>query len=553
MSISNELSQSDIDDAVEANRAVLQEQFPDLDLSVGGPVDSLLVDGNAVITAQNNADVDKAYLYQQLKAISEGVVTVDDSDVDRLMANYFLERRASMPARGRVTFIVRDNITYTFQSGYTLRTADNSYRLQQTFTVYPTGTTGVDFTADSNIRLQQVYDSETGYNYRFELPIESVEASPTAVLTVGDRLTASQPFDALGYIEASTNFSGGVTAETNQEFAARGLEGLLSRTVGGQDNIRKLVRDEVQLSDSWARGVGDVTMTRDRNNVFGLSTGGKIDVYFKAGTIAHAGYSVDAVVVDDAARTAEITLTREQSAGVYRLDVAPLYTSSPPTIVSGDLIVGGVSHNAWTETDTFAFNPDMPDEYDRAFSARQRIVISITDDRQDSGGYVVDMSGGAGTTLSDSYSVSVEYQPHLLTIDSLLTDAEARPPGTDVLVKAAVPAIVTVGVNVSRPDDYNGPDADSIAQTLVSLINRLALSRRFLDTSTISVLLNQVNSDLTFNSAALSATIYGQNGTDYSLPSVGGRLTLPTIPDAKIEPLNTYFTTDFSRVTVTFV
>lgn len=550
--ISNNVSQEDKDQARTQNRAVLQEAIPTIDISVGGPVDSLLVEGNVAISAQNDADIDNALLVTQLQAIADGDVTVTDADMDRLMDTYFLTRQAATKASGNVLFIVRDNRAYTFQTGYRLRSGGQAYQITSTLNVYPIGTTGVDFNLASNIRIQHVFDSETGFQYQFELPIESLNAVQDAALVAGDRLTVDQSFDGLGYVEAANNFSGGFPAEANREFATRGLDGLLAQVVGGQDHIRKVALTAVQRSDTSAVGTGDVNMTRDRNNVFNLPTGGKTDIYAKSGAPSQASYLVDAVVTNLGAREVTITLTREQSAGVYRQDVVPYFTSTPPTIVSGSVTVTSVNHLTWTDSSTGAFNPEMPDEYDRAFSARQQVQLVFTDTRQDGSGFVVAMTA-MGQTISDTYAVPVQLQPELLLLDQALTDAEVRPPGTDVLVKAAVPCITTLGVVAAKPVEYNGPNATSIEKSLATLINQLPIETSSLDSLLLSGLLREIDETLSLQSVALSGTILGQNGTDISVGPIAGKLTIPTDTTAKVSAKNTYFTTTVDLVTVSLV
>jgi len=549
--INEGLTQEDLDAATTSNRAILQERFPDLDISIGGPVDSLLVDGAAVVTARNDSDVDTAYLYMQLQAIANGEVEASDEDVDRLMANYFLTRYEATPAAGDVVFVVRDNINYTFQSGYRLRTADESYQLASTYNIYPVGTTGIDFAIATNVEIEQVYDSETGYSYRFTLPIKSLDAEATAVLVSGDRLTADQGFDGLGYIEASTNFSGGFAAETNEEFVARALEGITARTLGGQDHINAIAEDTVQRSNANAIGTGDPMMTRDRNNVYNLPTGGKVDIYVKSGAIASTSYAdVTGVVQSTVTRTVRITLTRAQSAGVYRQDVLPLYLTTAPTITSGGLAIQSITHLTWT--DPGGFNPEMPDEYDRAFSARQQLQIDFIDDRQDAGGDIVTMTA-PGQELEDTYQVSTEYQPGTLAQDTAMLDDAVRPPGTDALVKAAVPCISAVGVTCTKPVDYNGPIGSAIAAELASSINQLPIATSFIDSLTISALVRNIEPSLTVTSVSLSGTIYGQDNVNISLSPVAGRMTIPTNTAAKVSPRNTYFTTTSTLTTVTLV
>ena len=550
--ISDGITTPQIDEAVAANRAILQERFPDLDISVGGPVDSVLVDGASVITARNTADVNRAYLFQQLRAIAQGLVEVPNDDVDRLVSNYYLTRREATPASGPVSFIVRNRAQYTLQAGYTLRVGGQSYRVPRTVTVYPDDTANVDFTAPQNVRLEQVYDAETGFDYRFAVTVQSVEARPEAVLVAGQRLTPTQAFDGLGYVVATTNFQGGFAAEDNEALARRALDGLVARNAASRDGIRACVRDVIPLGDSSAIGANDPLMSRDRNNVFGISSGGRVDVYVKSGAVASAGYlDITATVTDPGTRTVRITLSREQSAGVYRVTVWPRYTSTPPTLVSGAITVEDELHEPWVDPDDLAFNPQTPDEIDRAFSARQIITIDITDDRETATDFVVPMSA-VGDDVSEYYQVQVEYQAGVLEADAQLTGT-LRPPGTDILVKAAAPCFISVGVIAERPVEYNGPDEDSLSASLASAINQLPIGTRFIDGLAIASLLREIEPSLTMASVSLSGLIYGQDGSDIALAPSGTRLSLPTHVLAKVSAANTYFTTTAAQTAVTLV
>lgn len=545
-----DISQADIDAASVYNRAILLERFPTYDLSVGGPIDSILVNGQSVVTARNTADVNKAYLFQQLQQIAAGTVIVTDAQLDELMANYFLVRQQAIVATGYIALIVRDNQNYTFQSGYTFRNGGQTYRLTSTYSVFPVGTTDVDFTNPTNILIEQIYDAETGYDFQFVLPLSSVNAVPQAVLVSGDRLTADQSFAGLGYVQATTNFEGGTALETNAEFATRGLQGLLAQTLGGLDNINKLVGEIVQLAEAAAVGTGNQLMTRDRNNVFNLPTGGREDIYVKSGAVAQAGYAVSAVVSDFTTHTATITLTREQSVGVYVPSVIARFTTTPPTIVSGSLTITNIDHQVWLDPN--GFNPEMPSQLDRAFSARQQIVLTIIDTRQTGSGYVVPMTVN-GTVISDSYTANTSYQPGVLLLDTSLTSSAVRPPGTDALIKAAVPCTITLGVTAKKPINYNGPTAADLSNILASLINELPVGLGAFNAFTVSGLLNEAAPTLTLVSMNVNATIYGQDDTNISVPAVANQITVPLVLSAKVGPDNTYFTTTSNLVMVSLV
>jgi len=547
--ISANITQSDIDAARTVNRSVLQERFPDLDLSTGGVIDSLIVDGNISITAQNDANVEQAYLFQQLQQIANGTVTADDADVDRLMANYFLTREEDVPAYGNVVFVVAQSRIYTFQTGYRLRSGGQTFQLTQTYTVYPPATANVDFDVATNIALQNVYDPQTGDLYQFVLPITALDPGPAGLLVAGDALTVDQSFSGLGRVNAYENFRGGTVVETNAEFVTRGLQGLLARTEGGDDHYRVLVTDTIPNSDSKAVGVNSPMMTRDRNNTFAIATGGKTDLYCKSGAVATQAVLVEATVINPGLRTASITLSRAQSAGVYRLDLEGYFTTAPDPGITGDLTIQSITHLPWVNTN--GFNPEMPTEIERAFSANQLIQIVFVDNRIDSGLNPVVSMTSVGETLSDSYQVTTEFQPDIMAIQDVLASDALR--GTDILTKAAVPCTTTLSVVCTKPTEYNGPTAAQLEQIIASDINLLPISTNFISATTIANLIKDDAPSLIVDSISSTGLIYGQNGANIPVVQAAGRLTLPTNTAAKVAPYNTYFTTNSSLVTVTLV
>lgn len=549
--LSTDITNRDREAATVFNRRVLQEWRPDLDLSNGGPVDSLLVDGLSLITSRNSSDVDRAYLYQQLRAIANGEADPPDEDVDRLMANYFLERRQDTPATGRVMHVVNARRTYTLSASTRYQFGDQQFELGETFYVYPVGTANVDFDDPNNVVLQQVYDSESGAGYRFELPVRSIQPSPAAALTAGDRLSLVQPITDVVRTEASTNFLGGFARETNQQFVSRALDGIVARTASGGDAMRALAQDVVPRSDVAPLGSGNPLVTRDRTNPFNIATGGKADVYVKSGAIGRAGYPrLSAEVLDVGNRILRLRLSRERSAGLYRFNLIPIFINPPPVFTDGGLEIQDVQFLPWTDPDRF--NPEMPDTSDRRGSARTTLQVDFIDNRETSSGFFVTLTN-VGELIPNRYGLTTEYQPGVLALDQLLTNPEYRPAGSDLLVKAAVPCIVNLSVVAEAPADYNGLEGDQLSAALSTAVNTLPIRTRFLDAVVLGSLLKNIEPDLAVVSVTISGTIYGQDGADISLAPVGGRLTLPTNVNARVSPQNTYFTTTPALTSVTIV
>ncbi len=217
MSLSD-IPQTDIDSAKTITRALLQEKDPTLDISVGGVVDSLLVDGTALPAANAQANLDTLQASTQLSEIASGAVTVSDAVLDEYLSQYFITRNTDNPATGTVEFIVQINQTYNFPQGYRFNFGALAYEADANYTIYPVGTAGVTETSTTKFSYQ-MYDSETGFSYRFTIGIVALAAGTDYLRVIGDRFTVDTGFQGLGLIQAYSNFTGGQTAEKRKSAA----------------------------------------------------------------------------------------------------------------------------------------------------------------------------------------------------------------------------------------------------------------------------------------------------------------------------------------------
>lgn len=539
---------NDLQTARQLNRGLILEDRPDLDPSVGSVVDSLLIDGAARLTVKNADNLRLVSQRLRLQNIAAGISDISDDEMDALAAAYATSRKPAQTAAGRVRAVVRDNRRYTVPAGSSFTVGALVFTTSAPVTVY--GTLDPSAPAGAS-RLQEVYDQETGYLYQFVFPLLSTSTDPATALVSGDRLIWVDGPSGLGYTEATENFTPGCERETNQALAQRLLEGVTARVVSGRANVQALVQAAIPSADARVVGVNSPMMTRDRVNPFGVSAGGRVDIYIKSGGIARTGFAVNAVVTDDALRQVRVDLTREQAAGLYRASVVENNTAAPPAVTAGQLLTLSHVRTAWV--DPQGFNPLMPHQADLAYSARSTMSFVLEDTREVSGTPVVDMSAGPGAVIEGAYRVEISYQPGLLAADTLLTGAEVRPAGLDVLVKAAVPLITTVSLVISRPVDYNGPSAATIEAGIAAEVNRLPLGTRQLDLFTLSEILSKIANGLVIVQASLTGVAWGQDGLNMPVNAVNQVLTIPQDITSKVSPDNAYFTTNSAQVTVTLV
>lgn len=547
MTINPTVTTADRDSARELIRALLLETNPDLDISVGGVVDSVIVEGNVDVAVQNQANVDDAYLLEQMQAIAAGTVTITDEQMDSLASNYYITRYPNDPAHGDVSFIVQNLTTYTIPAGYRIRYGDSSYVTEQVFIVYPPSTSGVDFTDGTSIRLQTIFDTATGYTYRFTLPFVCEQTGAAGVRIPGDVFTADVGFTGLGRIEAAESFAGGTTLETNAQMAQRVMDGITVKTLGGgQDQIDVLAASVYPNMEISAVGVESTMQTRGRINPFGINTGGKLDVYAKCGAVSQATRVVSAVVTDVGTREVTLTVTRDQAAGAYT------YTPVGLTGVSGMTGTIATLSTSFAQATLVGFNPEMQSQDLRA-SANVVVTVVITDTRQKPDlSYMVDITT-LGQALVDTYGVVVDYMPGVLELaDAFYADA-TRPPGIDVLVKAGAPCSVTMSISASKPPDYNGPSAADLSAQIAFAVNQLPMRQLYLDDFTISQIIKSASSQLSLLSLTMTGGITAFDGSNVAVWQTGNKLIIPTDSLKKVSFETVFFTSTPAQVSVNLV
>jgi len=529
-------------------RAVLIEADPSLDISIGGAVDSIIVEGNVDVAANNQVNVNQSYLFQQLQAIANGTVTISDAQMDALMQNYYITRQQNVPAFGDTAFVVRDNKQYVIQTGYRVRYGASSYVTTTTYTVYPQDTPGIDFTVPTNVPLLVIFDQATGFNYQFRIPFVCEQAGPTGIRIAGQVFVPDTTFTALGSITAISNFQGGTLAETNAELAQRALEGITAGTLsGGQDGINKLVSEFYPAAVASSVGVNSPMQTRGRNNPFGLNYAGVLDVYVKSGAIGQNQIIVSAVVTNYLTRTATITLLQPDSAGVYS---AVAQGTSSPVGMTGALVSSPINYLPYTSP---VFNPNTASSLQRAFSASTLVQITITDNRVDSLSVPIVPMTSNGQVITGAYTVVVQNMPGINDVATGLYSDAIRPPGVDVLVKAAVPCVTTLNITAAMPANYNGPSASDLAVAIAQAINELPLRTAALDSFTISQIIQAQSSNLVLRTLNMSGTIYGQDGSLIPVYQLGTQLIIPTNLPALVSAENAFFATTQALVTVNLV
>jgi hypothetical protein len=494
-------------------------------------VDGLVIQNQAFLAALHNSRLDQLSNASSLQAINEGLADVSDSDVDRLLSNYFITRLPAEYAYGQVKVVVQTNTSYTIQSGFRLAYSTLSFATNQIHRVYPVGS---NVTETDTFRLLR---ARSDGKFEFTITVVAAQYGAASRLALGTALTIVTPASGMLSAAVAADFAGGTAAETNEQLMARAAKGVTARVVAGDQHTAALVAATYPTYQIASIGAGDALMTRDRYNILGIGTGGKIDVYTRtSNTVGTKTIQVGATVLNALTKQVRATLTAEQASGLYRVSaIRPHGTvgsggNEPDTYVRSPVTLAG-------------WNPAIQAAIDAAFTARQQVQVTWID-TIDSGLFV---NGEVR-----QYDMDLVYMPDLTEFDAFMTAQDIRPGGTDILVKAGVPCVVSVNLQIKTLASYAQPDAAEIASAVANQINSLPFGTEVLSSYTIHRVISPLapNSDVT--AITLSGTVYGQDDIDY--PMVGGTsLTIATNTGAKFSPENTFFSCQISNVVVTLV
>lgn len=198
-----------------------------------------------------------------LALITEDNTNIDDTVVDSILANWFLERKIGKKSYGKIKIAVNSVRDYFIGIGTKFTTKTGlSYEAKQ----------------DNDIQQEEL-QSEIDGTFSFIIEIEAVEIGSTySVLADTAFDTAIYPNNIVE-TNAVSDFVLGGDGETNFELLAKAQEEISLRDFSSLRSIRKIIFENfADIKEIRALGMDNREMQRDKNNI-GIKIGGKVDIY----------------------------------------------------------------------------------------------------------------------------------------------------------------------------------------------------------------------------------------------------------------------------------
>lgn len=527
----NNIPASSVDQAEQQLVQILKDEYPSMDLSRGRVLRELLIRPAAIFHAMNEQNLDALRRSFSLQQISQNPTLASDDIVDGVLANLLIERDTGEVSSGQLRIIISQKAVTPIAAGAIFTSNGLSFRATRAF---------VGVTSQTNIvnTGSRLITSHADGLYEFVIDVEAAETGDQYNLAEGARFTSSAAIPRLVDIVAASDFSGGRTTEDNAALAARAQSGLSPRVLSGRSHIEALLFDTFDyIRDVSIIGYGDSEMERDAHNMFGISYGGKVDIYPQTATAPQRELvSVIATMTDPTTKTLTVTLDRNQMAGAYAVLAVYRHADTPYVLNSNSepsLIDGlEISSTTWMYNVTQTgdeFVPDITSAEEAAFTRYCTAQLKF-----------VDEESTLNIGQNDTYKVYVLKMPYIDELQDFVNERSRRSPGADYLVRAPIPAICTLGVQI-RSRNTNEIDTAAIKTAIANAVNALGFSVGHLPGSVIiDAAQGQIPSDAVLDlPVTMLAKLYLPDGTtkvitgtdelrvpDTDLPTVSGRTVL---------------------------
>jgi len=520
----NELDTTLVTEAQEAVIQLAEERLPDMDLRRGA-MRGQLTSPLAILLAAQQTLAQKLLDSQSLLNVVTTPELYDADLVTSLLSNYRVTRNAADTATGTILLIF-DSLSPVTVYEDTIFETDDGIEFKATQTVR--GRTSTETVVLEN---DQLLTLRADGNYSLVVTAEAVESGTSGNIQIDTELTSQTTFDTLVAAYANVDFTGGAAAETNTALINRLQTGISSRTFSNRSTILGLLNDEFdEVTAVSVVGMSDAEMSRDQRLLLPISSGGRADVYVRssAAPVSYKATLPATLVLDsesspspapspESSPSPEASPTAEY--GVWQInigcDVAPGFyaivsikpENATPTVEGYTVI----DEEYGVDLDTDFYASDINSALEAAFSPFQTATVQFLDTD-------TDISSLDASTVQ-YYEVTLLYLPLIEDIHRYLTQRSIRPPVADLLVKAVVPNIISMEIEIDVPSG-NTIDSVALKTAITTYINSKAIGAGLKNTEISAILFPLLPTSSVIDSIELNSRIILPNHTDDTVTGV---------------------------------
>lgn len=509
---------------------MVREAHPSLETR-RGPIYDLLYHYMAALSAVNQENIERYRQSSSLHAIQQNPELADPEIVDAVLSNFRVTRRQGAAARGRVTIVVDRLATVTIPFGARFVSEGRGFTA---VAAYVARTSAANTQTETDRVLVPLGDG----TYSFDIEVVAEEEGSGSMLSRGALLV---PDDTLSYYvtsHAAEDFTGGLETETNQELILRMQDGIACQALSNRTNMGALLRSlpgYENVLHSSIIGFGDPEMLRDRTGLSPLPCGGRVDWYIR---------TAEQPQQKELTLTASLVQKRSDNRGVWQLtiprDAAPgfydIYRVLPISDYNytGSYTIISQQRDCDTTEIPGVLTPDLPDARHGYFSRYQMAAVQFVDSD----------TPVAERQLGDTqdYKVVVRAMPGIAELQATLGSLQHRNFGGDVLVKAPVPAMVSLGVTLNLGIGDPLPDPVAMREAIAHHVNTRGFSGKLYAAAISDILYNYLGPRSHASAVDLYTQILCPDRQVRTYRSIEA-LHIPNLPEALTTPRTCVFIT----------
>lgn len=516
-----------LQDTVDRLTAFISQNYTDIETGPGSVINELLI---KLAAAVQNEQYNKIETLSQGAAIMSALASETDTYsplIDMVASNYNTARSLGVKVTGKIKVVVSQGGDYQFDDSYVfIQPALNLRYLV-------VGDTSVAQEPVESLGERQVY-SDQGLWY-FILDVIAEEADPKYQVSSGTSFIPELTINNFVKAEAYGSFLSGEAIETDKQ-----LIGKIKRNIGNYrfespTGIANRFRDTFAGFQSLSVcGANDAEMTRSKQNALGISTFGKADIYVRSSV----GLQTKNVI-----KSAKKISSTSWEIFIDKTDVPGFYSVSSIIPYRTDINLGGTLLPTSTIYGYQSYSGERNNEINNTLEARfskyQTAVITFTYDDE----------GAAQIGEMADFELMLQYQPNILEMQNLILRDDERLACADYLVKAVVPCMVSLNINLLKKritDTYESLQLQKLKQDIFQYVNTIPFGEQLQASSIVDICHNYdiKRVDLPIK---MSGRILCPDGTNLSLEDTDV-LVIPQRLDKGITPKTTLYFIDYYRV-----
>ena len=509
--------------------AFVNQNFTDVETGPGSVISELLL---KLAAAVQNEQYNKITAIDQGSSISSVLASTTDTYspiIDLIASNYNTVRSAGTYAQGILKITVSSSNTYSFREGLTFTQPS----LGLTYTLI--NDVAVSGSPRESLQELQLF-SDNGLFY-FLIPVKASVAGPEYQVPSGTVFSIdSRAYIAdLVKIEAYGNFTTGAAVDTDKQLIAKIKNNLGNTRSGSATGILNLFTKAFPNTQTLSVcGANDPEMTRAKQNVLGISTFGKADVYVRS-SLAPETTSI----VKAATKAAENTWVTH----IDNKDIPGFYNVKSIVPVLPNVNLGGTLEPVSTDFGYSLYvgqnTNDINSFKEARFTKYQTATITFN--------YSETPVIPINTSLN--FEITATYQPNIMDMQDLLLDSGERLACADYLVKAVIPCMVSLNIKLLKKkpiDTYESLNLQQLKKDIFLYVNSIPFGEE-LQASSIVDICHNYNIKRVDLPIEMTGVILCPDGSTITLVD-NDVLTIPTVLDKGVTPKTALYFIDYYRV-----